>query len=338
MTRRRGTSLRETILLGIALMPIVFAVTFFGLVLATDAMGVGSLPGLEELVQDLLGFTDFVVSPRVPETALAVQTQPPTPFQPPPAALGAEVELPSPTAEPSPTTSPSATSTPSETPTATPTSTETPTRTPTATSTSSPTATPSATASATRTPTVTRSPTRTPTRTATQVPSLMPSATIDIQPTEGGASATPTSPSTPSTCTASANAGVEAQVVELINTERVSRGLADYGVDSRLVATARVQATDMACNHFTSHTGSDGSSVRDRVAAQGYAWSWIGENYYVTGNTESGAQVAFDWWMNSTPHRDNLLSPNYTQFGVGYVYDANSDYGGYFVVVFARPQ
>jgi uncharacterized protein YkwD len=41
--------------------------------------------------------------------------------------------------------------------------------------------------------------------------------------------------------------------------------------------------------------------------------------------------------MNSTPHRNNLLSPNYTQFGVGYVYDANSDFGGYFVVVFARP-
>jgi uncharacterized protein YkwD len=123
-------------------------------------------------------------------------------------------------------------------------------------------------------------------------------------------------------------------VVDLINAERVAQGLAAYTVDSRLRTAARVHATDMACNHFTSHTGSDGSSVRDRVERQGYSWSWIGENYFVGGGS---AQTAFNWWMNSTPHRANLLSPNYTQFGVGYVYDADSDYGGYFVVVFARP-
>jgi uncharacterized protein YkwD len=127
---------------------------------------------------------------------------------------------------------------------------------------------------------------------------------------------------------------VETQVVDLVNTERLAQGLAAYSVDSRLTAAARIQAADMACNHFTSHTGSDGSSVRVRVERQGYAWSWIGENFYVGG---SGAQTAFDWWMNSTAHRNNLLSPNYTQFGAGYVYDADSDYGGYFVVVFARP-
>ncbi len=41
--------------------------------------------------------------------------------------------------------------------------------------------------------------------------------------------------------------------------------------------------------------------------------------------------------MNTTPHRKNLHSPDYTQFGVRYVFDTDSDYGGYFVVVFARP-
>ncbi len=135
-----------------------------------------------------------------------------------------------------------------------------------------------------------------------------------------------------------ADPAVEAQVVELVNTERVAQALRAYEVDGRLVAAARGHAADMACHHFTSHTGSDGSTVRDRVEAQGYSWSWIGENYYVTGNTQDGAQVAFDWWMASTPHRNNLLSPNYTQFGVGYVYDSVSDYGGYFVIVFARPK
>lgn len=94
----------------------------------------------------------------------------------------------------------------------------------------------------------------------------------------------------------------------------------------------------MACNDFVSHTGSDGSSVRDRVAAQGYSWSWIGENIYATGNTSSSApQQVFDWWMNSAPHRANLLSPNYVDIGIGYEYLGSSSYRGYFTAVFARP-
>lgn len=136
----------------------------------------------------------------------------------------------------------------------------------------------------------------------------------------------------------SLNSDFETQVVELVNQERQSQGLPVYGVDTRLREAARVHAIDMACNGFTGHTGSDGSSVGDRVLAQGYVWSWVGENYYVTSNTTDAPRIAFEWWMDSTPHRSNLLSPNYTQFGVGYVYSGSSDYGGYFVVVFARPE
>jgi len=349
MTRRRSGFPCGTILLGIGLMPIVFAVTFFGLVLAAEAMGVGSLSTLERTVQELLASTGFVTVPVTPDSTSFDPDPSPIPFQPQSTEPVAETQPPSPTATPPLTASPSATSTASETPTETLTSTGTVTLTPTATSTSSPT--PSATALATRTRTPTQPLTRTPTRTATQSPSptasassdLQPteagpsptaSATLEIQPTEPGATGTPSTAPTASTCDAAANAGVEAQVVDLVNTERLAQGLAAYSVDSRLTAAARIQAADMACNHFTSHTGSDGSSVRVRVERQGYAWSWIGENFYVGG---SGAQTAFDWWMNSTAHRNNLLSPNYTQFGVGYVYDADSDYGGYFVVVFARP-
>jgi uncharacterized protein YkwD len=182
----------------------------------------------------------------------------------------------------------------------------------------------------------------------TPTPSPTSSRTAESQPTDGSspeatptvevATETPTIAPTVSTCDAAPIASLEDQVISLVNAERVAQGLAAYEVDNRLTAAARVHATDMACNHFTSHTGSDGSSVRDRVERQGYEWSWIGENYYVTGDTTNGAQIAFDWWMNSTLHRNNLLSPNYTQFGVGYIYDADSDYRGYFVAVFARPK
>ena len=358
MTRRRSGFPCGTIVLGLALMPVICAVTFFGLVLAAEAMGVGSLSQLETVVMDLVASTGLVPAALEPTSFDPAPSL--TPFQPLSTEPVPSTETPSPTA--SLTASPSATSTPSTTPTETPTSTGTTTLTPSATSTASPS--PSATIPATRTRTPTLLPTRTPTRTltgtATQTPSPtasmtseipptlgVPTATSEVPPTVGAPTATsevpptvaiptatPTVAPTASACDASANASVEAEVIDLVNTERAAQGLAAYSVDGRLTAAARVHATDMACNHFTSHTGSDGSSVRDRVVRQGYTWSWIGENYFVGG---SGAQTAFNWWMNSTPHRNNLLSPNYTQFGVGYVYDADSDYGGYFVVVFAKP-
>ncbi|MEW6569238.1 MAG: CAP domain-containing protein, partial [Chloroflexota bacterium] len=139
-------------------------------------------------------------------------------------------------------------------------------------------------------------------------------------------------------CSPTGNADFESTLLTLINQERQNQGLAPYNLDSRLQAAARLHSTDMACNNFLSHTGSDGSSVGDRVRRQGYNWTWVGENIYATSNTSSSApQQAFTWWMNSAPHRANLLSSNYTDIGIGYVYHAGSTYGGYFTAVFARP-
>ena len=121
----------------------------------------------------------------------------------------------------------------------------------------------------------------------------------------------------------------------LINTERQNQGLTPYNSQGQLQAAARGHSTDMACNAFFSHTGSDDSSVGDRVLAQGYSWSWVGENIFAGGS--ASPQSAFDWWMLSPPHQANLLSPNYTDVGIGYIYEPNSPFKGYFTAVFARP-
>jgi uncharacterized protein YkwD len=159
------------------------------------------------------------------------------------------------------------------------------------------------------------------------------------QPSATTAPATPTvaapTATVPSSCSWSGNGGFESTLLGLINQERQGQGLAAYASQSQLQTAARIHSQDMACNGFVSHTGSDGSSVRDRVELQGYDWSWIGENIYCTSDTSSGApQRVFDWWMNSAPHRANLLSPNYTQIGVGYAYAGSR---GCFAAVFARP-
>ena len=252
------------------------------------------------------------------------------------------------------------TPTPTPTSTDTPTPTETPTASPTTTSTPSPTSTPTAThtvrpsSTHTRVPTWTRTPSRTPTRTRTAAPPTQtppPSWTASIAPpteTVGAGTQQPTATSAPPSattgpptstaapgCSSSGNTGFESSLLGLINQERQDQGLASYASQGQLQAAARIHSADMACNGFVSHTGSDGSGVRDRVERQGYDWSWIGENIYCTGDTSSGApQRVFDWWMNSAPHYANLMSPNYTQIGLGYIYAGNR---GCFTAVFARP-
>jgi uncharacterized protein YkwD len=146
-------------------------------------------------------------------------------------------------------------------------------------------------------------------------------------------------PPAPTGCSAQADNGVQAQVFQLINQMRSSNGLNPLSLNGALSAAALVHSTDMACHNFISHSGSDGSSWADRISAQGYQFSTYPlENIYV-GDPQFGgdAQGAVTWWINSQVHRDNILNDRVTETGVGYVYDTNSEYGGYYTMVFAQP-
>jgi uncharacterized protein YkwD len=140
------------------------------------------------------------------------------------------------------------------------------------------------------------------------------------------------------TCDAQRNSDYENQVVTLINQARADNGLAPLQVEAQLSAAALAHSMDMACNDFVDHTGSDGSSWPDRIAAQGFPFSIAYENIYV-GNPAFGGdpQGAFEWWMNSQVHRDNILNPVAVYIGVGYAFNASSTYGGYYTVDFTKP-
>jgi len=338
----RPRRLGRALLRGCALLPGIVSVALFLGLLTAQAMYREEMAELGEIARGLLDANGWLAIPESPAapspdaTLIAAQLR--ATLQADIAAIPTVTSTFTPTATHSPTASPTVSPTPTHTETSSPTPTASITASPTPTATLTPTLTPSRTPTRTHTPTYPPPPTwtRTPRPTNTPVPTPVPPTATPPDYTPPPPSPTP-SPA-PIGCDAVINTGFESQVVQMVNQERQSRGLYAYAVQSQLRAAARVHAADMACNHFTGHTGSDGSSVRDRVEAQGYAWSWIGENYMVTHDTVNGPQVAFNWWMNSAPHTANILSPNYTEFGVGYVYSDQSDYGGYFVIVFARPR
>lgn len=143
---------------------------------------------------------------------------------------------------------------------------------------------------------------------------------------------------TSGTCTYTENSVLMNEMFALINSARVVNGLPELTLNAKLSAAAMSHSIDMACNSRLSHTGSDGSYITDRIAAQGYTYSYWNEAIYAQPPEYGGnAQAAVDWWLNDPPHRVILLSPDATEIGVGYAYVAGSALGGYFTIDVAAP-
>ncbi|KAI9019961.1 CAP domain-containing protein [Hyaloraphidium curvatum] len=101
----------------------------------------------------------------------------------------------------------------------------------------------------------------------------------------------------------------------LTNLERQKAGLRPLRADAKLAQAALAHSQDQDRGNFMSHTGSDGSNLRDRVERAGFTgWRAIGENVASGQRTEE--QVMQDW-MNSPGHRANILGEQFTLFGSG---------------------
>lgn len=137
--------------------------------------------------------------------------------------------------------------------------------------------------------------------------------------------------------TASTSSSFEERIVQLVNEARAQNGLAPLTVNLQLMTAAETHSQNMATQDFFSHTGLDGSQVSDRTQAAGYRSTFVGENI---GAGYDSAEAAFEGWMSSSGHRDNILNPNYTEIGVGYVLEANDtgsvNYNHYWTQVFGK--
>jgi uncharacterized protein YkwD len=122
-----------------------------------------------------------------------------------------------------------------------------------------------------------------------------------------------------------------------VNQARLDNGLPPYGWSDLLAAAAQRHASDLAAHRLASHTGSDGSTPRQRIAEAGYA-AWgngavVGENFW-TGY--GSVQDALDWFLGDPPHRENILSSRYREIGIGVATDSEGQV--YYVLDFgARP-
>jgi len=103
----------------------------------------------------------------------------------------------------------------------------------------------------------------------------------------------------------------------------------------KLKSAAFVHSSDMADNNYFSHTGSDGSSVADRVTQAGYSWSSVGENI-AAGTPYSAVSAVMQGWLDSPGHCANIMRSSYTEFGASKDSSPTSTYGVYWTQVFGR--
>ena len=130
---------------------------------------------------------------------------------------------------------------------------------------------------------------------------------------------------------------LEEEVLALVNEVR-AQGYTCYDgykppadpltMEPLLRCAARLHSQDMGENNFFSHTGSDGSSMSQRVEAQGYVgWFSLGENI-AAGIDRS--RDAVDLWLASTEgHCSNIMGSGYSEIGIGAYFSDRSSYGWY---------
>ncbi len=107
-----------------------------------------------------------------------------------------------------------------------------------------------------------------------------------------------------------------------VNQQRQSCGA--ISEDARLTAAAQRHANDMLGNSAFSHTGSDGSSPRARMADAGYGGAGsTGEIVYWASGSAATADGAIAFWMQSPGHRAIIMNCAFTAGGFATAWNGN---------------
>lgn len=149
---------------------------------------------------------------------------------------------------------------------------------------------------------------------------------------------------------------VERSILRHVNAERKKRGLPTLKGHTCLIRAARGHSRWMARFGTLSHQGKGRSDHQDRAEAEGYP-GYVGENIWQTP-VKDGQGMAWEepgrknrrfWWrddkglgkaavvswMNSPGHRENLLSPEWDDIGIGVVLDKKG-HTAYFTQCFGQ--
>lgn len=124
----------------------------------------------------------------------------------------------------------------------------------------------------------------------------------------------------------------ENEVIRLVNVQRSKAGLQTLTQNWQLSRVARYKSQDMIDKGYFSHTSPTYGSPFRMMESFGIKYSAAGENIAMGQQSPSEVMNA---WMNSPGHRNNIMSPSFTQIGVGLAKDKNGRM--YWTQMFIKP-
>lgn len=86
-------------------------------------------------------------------------------------------------------------------------------------------------------------------------------------------------------------------------------------MEARLRCSARLYSEEMVRTGAFGHTSVDGTKFNERIANAGYRGRLVGEN--IAAGYSTPAEVVRGW-MKSEGHCKNIMTPGFSQIGVGY--------------------
>ena len=112
----------------------------------------------------------------------------------------------------------------------------------------------------------------------------------------------------------------EQEVFDLVNKVREENNLSPYTYNAKLSDVARIKAQDMKDNNYFDHTSPTYGTPYEMMTQFGIKYTAAAENIAQGYPTP---EAVVDGWMHSAGHRANILDPEFTQIGIGYVADGN---------------
>lgn len=126
----------------------------------------------------------------------------------------------------------------------------------------------------------------------------------------------------------------EQAALDLTNKEREAAKVPPLKFHPTLYKAAREHSENMAKQNKLDHS-LDGVSFVDRMTATKYPGRGYGENI-ACGNPEMSAKEAVAVWMNSPPHKENLLKEAFGEVGIARA--VARDGTVYWTQVFGKPK
>lgn len=129
----------------------------------------------------------------------------------------------------------------------------------------------------------------------------------------------------------------ETDLLQLMNDERAKAGAAPLKMSSLLSIVAQSHSDEMAAHNYFGHNSLNGLTFEDRIKKAGYTFSAAAENLFAGSGPYNSPEYVVKVWLNSASHRSNMLDPKYNEVGIGYRFNPDSTYGGYFTADFGTP-